>query len=147
MEAQYAETKAENIVRKLMDAWNRHNANEIVALYSNEFHGQGPLRPPQGPADKQAERTIVDSVLSAFPDIHFKVSNTVAKDDIAWFAWESSATHKGTFQTPAGPIPATNKPVKLPGASFERVRNGLIVEERVYFDLADLTRQLGIKPS
>jgi hypothetical protein len=45
---------------------------------------------------------------------------------------------------PAGEIPATSKPLRLDAATVSRVnRDGEVVEERRYFDLAGLLNQIG----
>ena len=46
---------------------------------------------------------------------------------------------------PAGEIPATNRPMEVRFAAFLRVTDqGLIAEERRYFDLAGMMQQLGL---
>jgi predicted ester cyclase len=54
-------------------------------------------------------------------------------------------THKGQLEGPGGPIEPTNKSVDFRGAMFGRTNSdGLITEERRYFDMAGIMGQLGL---
>ncbi len=134
----------EDIVRKRIDAWNRHDLVALVALYSPEVVSYGPFRPDEGLKGREAFRKAPEAFNSAFPGSRLTFSNLIAKDDIAWFQWELTGTHKGPFQTAMGLIPPTNKLIEWRGAMFERVSNQLIVEERAFADAAGLMRQLGV---
>ena len=58
-----------------------------------------------------------------------------------------SAIQSGELQTPAGPVPATNKRVELNAAHFYRLNaDGLIAESRGHFDNASYQRQLKYGP-
>jgi len=65
--------------------------------------------------------------------------NTVAME------WTMSGTHTGPLVGPMGTIPASNKRVTVKGAEFTRHdAQGLIVDERGYFDMASFMMQLGL---
>src|SRR5206468_4322298 len=57
-------------------------------------------------------------------------------------------THTGPLETPTGEdLPPTNKRVDLKGGVFGRLNErGEIVEERRYYDVATVLRQLGVAP-
>jgi hypothetical protein len=59
-----------------------------------------------------------------------------------------TGTNTGAITTPTGDeIPATNKRVDLRGAAFVSVNDrGEITEERRYYDVTSMLRQLGIAP-
>lgn len=81
----------------------------------------------------------------AFPDLTITVVNQVATDDhvVSECSWRG--THRGPLMTPAGPIPATGKPVE--GARFcevWRIEGGKIVSLVNYQDITTWLRQLGL---
>ena len=59
-----------------------------------------------------------------------------------------SGTHTGPLATPTGgEVPPTNKRIEVKGAAFVRLNgSGEIVEERRYYDVGTLLRQLGLMP-
>jgi hypothetical protein len=59
-----------------------------------------------------------------------------------------TGTHTGPLQSPTGEeIPPTNKRVEVKGAVFARLNErGEIVEERRYYDVGTMLRQLGLVP-
>jgi predicted ester cyclase len=57
-----------------------------------------------------------------------------------------SGTHTGPLSTPDGEIPATGRRVRLRQAAVQRVTDGLISSEHLYFDQLELLGQLGILP-
>ena len=59
-----------------------------------------------------------------------------------------TGTHTGPLETPTGDeVPPTNKRVDLKGGAFVRLNErGEIVEERRYYDVGTILRQLGIVP-
>jgi len=135
----------EDIVRKLVDAWNRHEVDTMIALYSQDAVVYGTLN-PEGIKGKESLRKSRERLFNAFPDFKMKVLNIVAKDDIAWFEWVFTGTHTGPIQSQAVSIPPTNRVVEWRGADFVRFSQGLVVEERAFADLAAFMRQLGLKP-
>jgi hypothetical protein len=54
-------------------------------------------------------------------------------------------THKGPLTGSTGPIPATNRTMVMPVATFARLdEQGLVIEERRYYDLARVMMQLEV---
>jgi len=53
--------------------------------------------------------------------------------------WTITATHAGNLRG----LPPTGKPLRFSGIAIDRVANGKIVEEWVYFNVLDLMQQLG----
>jgi steroid delta-isomerase-like uncharacterized protein len=80
----------------------------------------------------------------AFPDsigtfraTHVADDGTVALE-ITW-----SGTHRGTLQTPQGPIPPTGKRFEVPACALVEVAGEKARAQRHYFDMGTLLRQLG----
>jgi len=79
----------------------------------------------------------------AFPDLHVVLDETIVKGDKIIWVWTFTGTNTGLFHTPLGDIPATGKKVQFSGVAIDRVDEGKIVEEWVYFNVLQVLQQLG----
>jgi steroid delta-isomerase-like uncharacterized protein len=92
----------------------------------------------------EAFLAFVTAFKQAFPDLHWEMrefiegSNTVVAEGVF------IGTNTGTMVGPRGPIPATGRRVELPFCDIWRVRNGRIVENRIYYDQVTFLDQLGL---
>src|SRR5207247_4692166 len=88
-------------------------------------------------------------VIRAFTERRFEIV-TVIEEDEKTGADEVrfTGTHTGPLESPTGAqIPPTNKRIDVKGASFVRLNErGEITEERRYYDVGTLLRQLGLAP-
>ncbi len=136
---------AEDMVKKFGDAMNKHDLNALMACWAPDAVIIDPAS-PQPIKGKEAVRQNMDAWLKAFPDLQFKPSNTIlSKGDTIAFEVNLSGTHKGPLVGPQGTVPASNKKLQFTGVGFWRMNaQGLIAEERRYYDTAGFMRQLGI---
>jgi steroid delta-isomerase-like uncharacterized protein len=81
---------------------------------------------------------ILESTVTAFPDLHVEVIRWLVQDDTVVTEEVMEGTHKGTF---AGLGP-TGRRVRLPMLHITRVCDGVIVERVAYHDTAGILRQL-----
>ena len=79
----------------------------------------------------------------AFPDLHATIDETIVKGDKIIWVWTFTATHTGPFHTPLGDVPATGKKVQFSGVAIDRMDEGKMVEEWVYFNVLQVLQQLG----
>jgi predicted ester cyclase len=63
-------------------------------------------------------------------------------DKIAWI-FTMSGTITGAFRTPLGELPPTGKSFRLSGVAVDRVVEGKIAEEWVYYNVLDILQPLG----
>ena len=82
----------------------------------------------------------------AFPDARQTIVNEIAAGDWVVQEFTFEGTHTGTLEAPEGEISPTNRPVKGRGVQLQRIADGAIAEERVYFDQVELLTQLGLMP-
>jgi hypothetical protein len=69
----------------------------------------------------------------------------LVSEDIVAVEVEMRGTHTGPLSFPDGEVPATGKPVSLQIAAFIAIDGkGLATENRRYYDVAGLLRQLGL---
>jgi steroid delta-isomerase-like uncharacterized protein len=129
----YAET--------INQAWNSHNFEEVVNLYSpeciSEDMGQASLL-----RGRDGLRAMLMAYWSAFPDLQFKVTDTVFQDSRLAMAWVAQGTHQGTIMH----IPPTGHRVQVRGMSMLDVKDGLIVRAQYIWDIAGMLRHMGLLP-
>jgi len=75
----------------------------------------------------------------AIPDLHMSLNEMIVKGDKIIWIWRITGTNTGSF----GELPPTNKAVDFSGVAIDRVVNGKIVEEWIYFNPMVLFNQLG----
>jgi steroid delta-isomerase-like uncharacterized protein len=84
---------------------------------------------------------------SAFPDMKVSENFQVIAGDTAVTESTYSGTHTGTLRTPNGDIPATGRPVQGRQVAVQRVREGQVWSEHLYFDQMEFLGALGLIPS
>lgn len=133
----------EQTVRRALDAWNQHDLNALSTFYDADAAVHDPQY-PQPLRGRDAIRKDAEEFVGAFPDLHMKLSNLVVKGENVGFEAVASGTHQGPLAGPEGSIPATNKRVEMRFAIFLSFSpQGLITEERRYYDQAGMAAQLG----
>jgi steroid delta-isomerase-like uncharacterized protein len=137
----------QEIGKRWVDAFNKKDMNALMALYTEDCVNAQPhlMAPLKG---KRAVQEDLENFLKAFPDGRMTATTMSAAGDTLAMEWTFTGTQTAPLVGgPTGPIPATNKPVTIKGAEFTRHNGqGLIVDERGYFDLMSFMMQLGLMP-
>jgi len=137
--------KPEEVVRHWYEAWNRHDIDAVVAMLAPDFVEYSPANP--GPIrGKAAYRRAQEPELKAVPDFKANNLNMVAGGDTVGVEVEFVGTFKGPLEILGRMLPPTGRRIRGKWAEFDRISaDNLIVEQRVYIDLASLLRQFGLK--
>lgn len=77
---------------------------------------------------------------SAFPDLHFDISDIIAGPESVAIAWRM----RGTHSAPMGALPATGKKIDVAGMTIYYFRDGMITGHRQVVDRLTVGRQLGL---
>jgi steroid delta-isomerase-like uncharacterized protein len=132
---------AGKITQKNNDAWNRHDANAVMASYAE---GAIYFHPRAGKITGEAIGKFVQAVWAAYPDASVEILSTGdTGGGLVATQWVMHATNTGPL--PDG-TPATGRTVALHGASLAQFEGDKVRSERVYFDMRNLSEQLGLKP-
>ncbi len=137
-------TTLQELMKKEVEAFNRHDADAFAALYTSDATAYDPqyAEPLKG---REAIQKDIEDFFSAFPDVQAKILSSVASGDTIAFEVEISGTHEGPLVTPNGNIPPTNRHVKIRGSRVMRFNSqGLLEECNRYYDLAGIMQQLGL---
>jgi len=95
----------------------------------------------------EAFLAFVTAFKQAFPDLHWEMREFVEGPDTVVAEGVFIGTNSGMMVGPRGPIPATGRRVELPFCDIWKVRNGRIVENRIYYDQVTFLGQLGLMTS
>jgi steroid delta-isomerase-like uncharacterized protein len=103
------------------------------------FHVPGRAQPVRGPA---GYLEIIAMMRGGFPDIQWRLEETVAEGDRIAARFTMSGTHHGAFFG----VQPTGKAIKVQAMNFYRLSDGKFVEERGQPDLLSLLQQIGAVP-
>jgi steroid delta-isomerase-like uncharacterized protein len=129
--------------RATFAAWNAHDPDAVAAVFAEDatIREVGTPEPVRG---RDAIRRRATDMLAAFPDFRLRQLDLVIGESANADRWEVTATHRGPFLG----MEATGNRVEVEGATFSRFdRNGLVVEDIHFWDVAALLSQLGAVPS
>jgi steroid delta-isomerase-like uncharacterized protein len=77
--------------------------------------------------------------MNAIPGLKISVTNRVVKGSQLTVEWVASGTHTGHYPG----LPATGRSFSIPGVTVVVRHEGKIVRESLYYDMAEVQRQLG----
>ena len=141
-------SRFEDAMQNLAAAMTRHDPDAVAKVFATDAVAYDPMF-PQPIRGRDAIREETAGLLRAFPDLRFEIVNAIAKDDhLGALEARLTGTNSGPMVTPTGQeIPPTNKRIDLKGASISRLnQQGEITEERRYYDVGTMLRQLGLVP-
>ena len=137
----------EQAAKQWVESFNAHDLKTLVNLYAeNALNAQPHLPTPI--KGKHAIQEDLSGFVTAFPDCRLQAIHVVVTGNVSAMEWVFTGTQKGALVGPAGTIPASNRKVTLKGAEFlTHDAQGLITDERGYFDLVSFMTQLGAMPA
>lgn len=127
-------------------ALNDHDLDRFLSLHLESVIVRDPQH-PEPVKGREAIRAGLEPMLRAFPDIHLVTERSFGAGN--WIAEQGFAigTHRGPIEAPgASPIPATNRPVRIPYAFVAKIEAGKFAESHVYYDQMGMLAQLGLAP-
>ena len=132
--------QAMQVARCYFDAWNRRDAEAIVATfgkggtYSDPSAGEGLVG--------EAIAAYAKNMWSAFPDLVFDIRSIGHTEEaIVAAQWLMRGTNTGSFRG----LPPTGRAVVLTGADFIQVEGERIRSVQGYFDTRVVPEQLGLQ--
>ena len=129
------------VYQRAIDAWNRHDADALVALFAEGGTYYNPR--VDHALTGQAIADFNKSVWAAYPDASLEIiSNGDTGGGLVATEWMLHGTHTGPYMDGT---PPTGRTVAYPGASFTQVEGDKIRSQRNYFDRQSVAEQLGLK--
>ena len=99
--------------------------------------------------DSMSEKTFVGhteilarkgSSIEAIPDLQIAVTNRIAQGTQVMVEWVATGTHKSTLFG----LAASGRQFSIPGVTVVVRKEGKIIREAIYYDVAEVRRQLGV---
>jgi steroid delta-isomerase-like uncharacterized protein len=133
------------IAREQVDAFNAGDWERLQAGLAADarYDELATQRKVEGP-EKIVE--LFKGWKTAFPDAVGTVTSAVGSGNMAVLEVTWKGTHTGPLVTADGTIPASGKRQETPGAIVFTFEGGKIKEDRQYFDLMTLLKQIGVQP-
>jgi steroid delta-isomerase-like uncharacterized protein len=128
-----------------VQAFNQKNLEEFVSNESPDVEFVIPGGITLRGRDQVSE--YMQIFWSAFPDMNVSENYQVISGDTAVTESTYSGTHTGTLRTPNGDIPATGKRVQGRQVTVQRIKDGQVWSEHLYFDQMEFLGALGLIPT
>jgi steroid delta-isomerase-like uncharacterized protein len=127
------------VVQDYFDAWNRRDAEAIVATFADG----GTYRDPSAPYGLRelAIGSYAKGLWAAFPDLSFEIISAETGAHTIAAQWLMRGTNTGSFHG----LPPTGRAVAVPGADFIHVDGDQICSVQGYFDSCAVPDQLGLQ--
>ena len=140
-----SEQENTKLAKSFFDNLNAHDLdkNDPLTAENSKTDATGAT----GLTTREQGRAYTQGFFTAFPDLHFDVTQIVAQGDYVVLNWSGSGTHTGPLTTPSGgTIAPTGKKSSVPGSTTLEIKGGKITHTWIYFDMASLLGQLGLLP-
>lgn len=121
-----------------------HQATGNVQQLQHDYHEDAIVEDSMYPHPFVGRAAILSrksAGFAAMPDMHIEMTNRVVHGDQLTVEW----TAKGTHQHDYPGLPATGRAFSIPGVTVVVRREGKIVRESLYYDMAEVQRQLGVR--
>ncbi|MEV7807686.1 nuclear transport factor 2 family protein [Microbispora sp. NPDC088329] len=134
-----------DVVDRYFDAYNAHDLDAVMRCYCAKPVAVGPGGPAEGRSEVASYHT---GIWQAFPDVHATVLQKVGDGEATAVAAVGTGRHTGPFPLTTGEVlQGTRRYVSVRCCWFFAVKDGLIVNQQVFYDQLELYLQLGLPPS
>jgi steroid delta-isomerase-like uncharacterized protein len=124
--------------RAIDEGWNKGNIEAIDELFAPDFvEHQSGIAP-----GRDGVKGSIQSLRTAFPDLHLQVEDAIAEDDTVWLRLHATGTHEGPFMG----MPATGRRIELTVIDIARLVDGRLVEHWGVADRLSVAQQIGLVP-
>ena len=113
------------ILRRLRDAANSHDAQELASLFSADYQSEQPLHPRRGFSGSAQVFENWSSVFKGVPDFRSELISSSANDEVEWGEWSWVGRH------------VDGSAFAMRGVTIFVVRDGLIADGRLYMEPVD----------
>lgn len=139
--------EAREVMDRLTDALTTHPDLKVIAeLYAEDAVAR---TPDEG--EIRGRDNIVEywrQMTEAVPEATYETLHAYEAGDTAIDEGVFSGRNTGPIQLPTGEtLPATRKEVRIRGVDIATVKDGRIVDYRLYFDEMEFLGQLGLLPA
>ena len=123
----------------LEQAFGKGTVQYLDQVCDPSFRGHDPL---MGELDTAGLKRMVETMRTAFPDLTPTLLAICAEGDSVCTHWRCTGTH----QKPLMGAAPTGKKITVEGMTFDRFRNGKVVESFSQWDTLGLLQGIGLVP-
>ncbi len=133
--------KRDTFERKFVERWNNHIIDDLLKLYSDSIVYKHQGEEPRVIKGRIQFKVYLKGLWTSIPDFEFKLLNTVWNENMGFGEWIGKGTFHGQRYS-FGNVPE-NKKVQYEGVDIIILdSDGLIKEERAYYNMLDVIKQL-----
>jgi steroid delta-isomerase-like uncharacterized protein len=121
-------------VQALIEGWNSRDGGRVADAFTPGGVRVEYARPGARLEGRDAIAGQAQAYMTSVPDCVLDVRGLIEQGDTATLEWTYRGTHTGDIPG----LEASGRDIWLPGVSVYQLRDGLIEEERVYWDAATL---------
>ena len=121
-----------------------HQASGNVQQLQHDYHENAIVEDSMFPHPIVGHEAILarkGAGFASMPDLTITSTNRIVHGDQLTVEWVASGTHKHDYPG----LPATGRAFSIPGVTIVVRRNGKIVRESLYYNMAEVQRQLGAR--
>lgn len=123
----------------LEDVYGKGRLEYLDQVCDPSFRAHDPLT---GEADLAGVKRDIETYRTAFPDLTPSVLGLCAEADAVCMHWRCTGTHQKRFLG----VEPTGKKITIEGISFDRYRNGKLIESFSQWDTLGMLQSLGVVP-
>lgn len=144
VEKSMCEKKAQVLLDKVLEMWNKGNLALIPELYTADCVATSSSTPVPFVGHEgikqwvENSRTMMPDLVMAFPEV-------LAKPDKIVTVWTMTGTQTGPMVMPGGTLPPTGRKVSITGMSIDFLKDGKMAKEVVIFNALDMLMPLGFQ--
>jgi len=127
---------------RYLDAWNSYDPAEVGRFMTDDVDFEDVTMGEQLHGRDQVEEFAARFSKTFSSDYQFTLVTEFSSDDTFSAEWVVTGTHGHDSEM----LPASGKPFTIRGATIARLRDGLIVYNRDYWDMATFLREIGVLP-
>lgn len=132
------------LAENLQKAFDNQDMAALAQLYAEDATMAMPGE-PEPIRGREAIEMNQAAFIRAMPDFKLEFTLVLISGDYIFFEGVTKGTFTGPLATPEGDIPPTGKSATIRFAFIAKVNaDGLIQEDRTYYDTAEFMRQLGL---
>ena len=143
------EAAARDTLARWYEAWNAHNVDAISALMTDDVTLRGPGGTPTRHARSRRRHADVGRAFAGIPDLHLeKLEEWVTQGgDVIASYFRFSGTFAAELTAPRlPPLAPTGGRLEILGMDRSEIRDERLARHQIFWDIAELSRQLGALP-
>jgi steroid delta-isomerase-like uncharacterized protein len=131
--------QTEQMFREYLAAWNAHDLDKMVSFFTDDCVYENLAR-GQTYRGKDELKAWAKGAFDAIPDFKLDVTSLFASGDWVACEWVMTGTQAGALPG----LPATGKSFSVRGGTIAQLKDGKILRNADYWDLATFLHQLGL---